>query len=461
MGTGSVIRTRAPRAKGEDPARETWHERSSRLYEEYRRPARALVRRAFGSALGDAEIEDVYSSAWLGTLRALETRHKALSDDEIRSYLLTAVANHASKELRRRRRKPIAPLEAAGAVADHRASPEESAAARETSLVARDVLSSLPPRRRAVMLLRYGLELEPSEVCGAVEGLSPRAYRKEITRGVDELATKMKLVEAGQWCDEREPVLKAYAAGLADADQVRQAEQHLTHCRPCTDFVARLSGHLHDLGGAVAVPGALDSLDGHVSVVDRLSGVVDRARELVPGATSRTEVAEVATASTSVRGTGAAGAGVVAKLAGLGGAGKATLACMGGGVAATACIAAGVTPLSVGGSEREQAAPPPGERSLANGPDHRRSDALRAALPGPEREAGPAPAPAAEEPPPPQPAPRPEPEPAPAPVASSAPATEQEFGVAAAAAPAEPAPTSSGGGGGGGGGSAVQQEFGP
>ena len=50
------------------------------------------------------------------------------------------------------------------------------------------------------MLLRYGWGLEPSQVCGLIKGLSPRAYRKEITRGVDELTERMRAVERGSWC---------------------------------------------------------------------------------------------------------------------------------------------------------------------------------------------------------------------------------------------------------------------
>src|SRR6266540_870595 len=164
-----------------------WRERSGRLYEELRRPAQALVRRAFRGAFGNDEIEDIYSSAWLGTLRSLERRHDQLTDEEIRKYLLTAVAHHASKELRRRRRKPTAPLDGVHAVADDRAAPDEHAARLEESRVARDLLASLPPRRRAVMLLRYGWGLEPAQVCGLVKGLSPRAYRKEFSCEVAEL----------------------------------------------------------------------------------------------------------------------------------------------------------------------------------------------------------------------------------------------------------------------------------
>src|SRR5690242_17200108 len=134
----------------------TWKERSARLYQELRSPSMRMVRRAFGRAFDDDELEDVYGNAWLGTLRTLERRHSALSDEEIRKYVFTAVANHASKELRRRGRRPTAPLEAVGDVADLAPAPEDHAAGTDERQLARDLLASLPPRRRAVMLLRYG-----------------------------------------------------------------------------------------------------------------------------------------------------------------------------------------------------------------------------------------------------------------------------------------------------------------
>jgi len=82
------------------------------------------------------EIEDIYSSAWLGTLRALGRRHQELGDQEVRKYLLTAVARNASKEMRRRRRKPVAPLEGVHGVPDDTLPPDEATAKREQSRVA-------------------------------------------------------------------------------------------------------------------------------------------------------------------------------------------------------------------------------------------------------------------------------------------------------------------------------------
>ncbi len=356
---------RTPLGRGADA---DWRERSGRLFAEFAPQAKAMVRRAFRGAFSADELDDIYASAWLGTLRALADRQANLGDDEIRSYVLTAVANQAGKELRRRKRKPTAPLELVGGVADDRGSPEELASSAEQSRVARDLLASLPPRRRAVMLLRYGWGLEPSQVCGLIKGLSPRAYRKEITRGVDELTERMRAVERGSWCTDREPVLKVFAAGLADVDQERQARAHLAHCRHCSEFVGRLSGHLHDLGGAVAAAEAVDGIDGHLALGDRLADLGDRAIGLVSKGGSVAgdgAVGQLASAG-GARGAGAAGAGVLAKLAGIGTAGKIALACAGGGMAATACVAAGVAPFGFGGLGDD---PPAKERRA----DHRRA----------------------------------------------------------------------------------------
>ena len=160
-----------------------WRDRSARLFAELERPAKAMVRRAFRGAFDDAELDDIYSGAWVGTLRALAGRHRELADAEVRSYVFTAVANQASRELRRRRRKPTAPLELVATAPDSGSTPDEAASSAESSRVLRDLLVSMPPRRRAVMLLRYGWGLEPKQVCALVSGLSARAYRKEVTRG--------------------------------------------------------------------------------------------------------------------------------------------------------------------------------------------------------------------------------------------------------------------------------------
>ncbi len=323
-------------------------ERFARLYRELERPARAMVRRAFGSLFSDAEIEDIYGNAWVGTLRALRNRAPALSEQELRKYVLTAVANHASKELRRRGRRPTAPLEYAREIADTQASLDERAASNEQSRLAREVLSTLPERRRAVMMFRYGWGLRPEEVCGLVKGLSLRAYRKEITRGVEEVSAKLRVIEQGRWCEDREPVLRAFATGIADDEQERQAEQHLAHCRPCVEYVAKLSGQLREIGSALVLSQAVRVVDvDSLSIVERVGAVAGKARDAVLGRgipdAPDAAVSQLVSSGSS-RGAGGAGAGILGKLAAFGAAPKIITGCLAGGAAATACVAAGIVP---------------------------------------------------------------------------------------------------------------------
>jgi hypothetical protein len=328
-----------------------------------------------------------------------------------------------------------------------------------------------------VMLLRYGWGLEPQQVCGLVKGLSPRAYRKEITRGVDELAAKLERVRSGEWCSDRESLLKAYAAGVADEDQRLQAQQHLSHCRHCSDFVSRLSGHLHDIGGAAAIPAAAEGIgDGRFSILDRAVDLAHRLKESGTGALARASNDAAQEASTQTmgisggaRGAGAAGTGVVAKLAGAGTAGKLATLCVSGGIAASACLATGVIPadlpnLGSGGTRSDK--PPASVKPVGHatkvhaaqlGPPY---DASAPPTPPPNPGPGPTTTTTTPAPPPPT-TTTPTTPPAPTtttPIAPTAPPTDQEFDVASAA-PASGGGSSSSGGGGSG--SAATKEFGP
>ena len=291
------------------------------------------------------------------------------------------------------------------------------------------------------------------------------ATTKEITRGVDELTEKLRLLERGEWCADREPVLKAYAAGLADAEQERQARQHLSHCRHCAEFVGKLSGHLHDMGSSVAVLGGVDAIDnGRFSLPDRLGEVVHRVREFAgnapaerPGEGAEDIAARVVSLPGGARGAGAAGTGVLAKLAGLGTAGKLAAICVGGGAAATACLATGIVPADLrGGQTRPAPNRPVVERHVPASPH------APVGIPPsqPDNEGTLPPPPASGEKPaddgtsePPLVS-----EPEPPPIAPSAPPGEQEFGVASAVSGPDSSPDSSSSGGGG---SAIQREFGP
>lgn len=444
-----------------------------------------MVAKAYGSALSEEEIEDVYAAAWAATLGALRDRGEAMSDEELRAYVLTAVASHASKELRRRSRRPAGSLDVAHeqVVSDvHLPLPDEAAIGAESARIARDLLTSLPARRRAVMLLRYGWGLSPTEICSLVSGLSARAYRKEITKGVDQLIDRLKQVESGEWCESREPLLRDYVAGVADKDVRRQVEQHIGHCRACSEFAGKLTGHLHDLGAGFALAGTASAIGGaKLGIVDRIGGLLEGPRSTVSNAVERGEATFGSWIySGGGRGTGVAGAGVMAKVA-AGGAGKAALACIGTGAAATACVAAGVVPgVSLSGSDqssRDPDRPAPIERPAQSITKLNTEPAIRgvaevgeAIAPSDVVDAAPAQAPTQVSPPEDADDPKEEvqpdadqvPDPAPAttefdPVATSA----ADSPPAAAVEPPPPPPTDGSGGGASGSTGAAQQEFGP
>jgi RNA polymerase sigma factor (sigma-70 family) len=456
------------------PGAETWSERCARLFEEMRRPARAMVARAYGRALADEEIEDVYSAAWAATLAALRDRGQHMEEGELRAYILTAVASHASKEMRRRSRKPSQPLEAdreQSAADDHALSPEELAIGSEARGVARDLLSSLPERRRAVMLLRYGWGLSPNEVCALVPGLSPRAYRKEIGRGVEELIEGLRKVETGAWCADREHLVRDLVAGTADEAARRQAMEHLRHCRACSSLAAQLTQELHAVGAAIALSGVAGSIGASgFGLLRGLGEVAGTARSAIANAVEKAQSTIGAmAASGGTKGAGAGGAGAAAKLAGTGTAVKAVVACAGVGAAATACVAAGIVPgvglPGIDTPDQRRTATARKEHRQAESPKPRAaiaslfevSQAVRSDDQAPPHQADPTPS--ASQPPAPQPAPVPveQPPPAPSPV--------EEFDpVASTASTSSPSATGgseSSAGTGPSATAAAQDEFGP
>ncbi len=340
-------RTRSPAA--------TWDERCASLFVEMKRPARAMVARAFGSILSEADVDDIYASAWASVLKALRHRGPEMDDAELRTYLLTAVATSARKELRRRGRRRADSL---GDGADqwisssHDPSPEELAIGAEEKAIARDVLMSMPKRRRAVLLLRYGGGLSPSEVCSRVDGLSARAYRKEVSKGIDAMIDGLEKVSTGQWCERQRQVLRDLASGIGDDSRRREAEMHVAHCRSCARARVELNTQLNELGSALALLGGAGAIGVPLSVGGKLTAAGDAFRESVASAVERVHEQMLGLAiAGGTRGAGTMGTGVVAKLVSAGAATKLAVACAGAGAAATACLASGLIPAVMPGSE--------------------------------------------------------------------------------------------------------------
>lgn len=310
-----------------------------------------MLARAFGSQLDEHAREDIYSTAWSASLSSLGGRIDGMSNAELHNYVFSAVSTHAGKELRRRGRKPVDSLEGIEPSGGSDGGPADLVVRREDQQVLRDVMASLPERRRQVITLRYAVGLTPQEICEVVTGLSLRAYRKEIQRGVKDLADRLSLVERGEWCARLESEIRSFARGQANAAGQEQARAHLAHCAGCSRAVRELARSLNDLS-LLPVAGILagSSATG-TGVIDGASGLVDRAKGAVGSVVARAGDAEAVAGSLASSGGTRGGAtallaGLGTKIGALGVAGKVALGCVGATAGLATCVATGVVPAS-------------------------------------------------------------------------------------------------------------------
>ena len=94
-------------------------------------------------------------------------------------------------------------------------------------------------------------------------------------------------MESGEWCESREPLIRDLVAGTADESARRQAQQHLDHCRACSDLAARLSGHLNEMGGMVALTSVAGLIGGKLTLLDRFGDLLHGGREAAAGIVER------------------------------------------------------------------------------------------------------------------------------------------------------------------------------
>src|SRR5204863_2401939 len=104
--------------------------------------------------------------------------------------------------------------------------------AKEHRAIVLDLVSALDDRTLAVMRLKHVEGLERKEVAEAL-GISEKAVKKAIERGLRECRERYDAAFAGELCWEREAALAALLSGDASARERRAAEHHLEHCAGC------------------------------------------------------------------------------------------------------------------------------------------------------------------------------------------------------------------------------------
>jgi len=363
--------------------------------------------------------EALYHEAYAAMLeleRAGRLDPNEMHPRQLRAYLAKAAVRKALDERKRAETRLTVPL---GPAAENRADParpvDERVAGALDAQAITELLAELAPRQRAVLQLRFALELEPVEI-QRVLGISARAYRKDLERGVRQLSGRYELVREGRWCESRRSLVLAYVAGVAGPRKAVAARSHLAACPGC----ARMAGELrHATRRAAALLPVPDVVlrDGGLQ---RLGDVLALARESVADLSGGAKQHGVALASRASDPTPLAGARPGAAAAAIAG-------CLAIGSGATYCAVEGVpeplrAPLGLERRADETAGSARKQRSREE-----RARAAQGESPTPVVVQPPADQPQAEQPvPTPEPPPPSEPEPEPPTAAEQA---SREFGI--------------------------------
>ncbi|MCU0477807.1 MAG: sigma-70 family RNA polymerase sigma factor [Chloroflexi bacterium] len=133
---------------------------------------------------GDAQLaEDAVQAAWSIAWRKL----RSLRDPErLRPWLMSVAANEARQMVRRKRRIAVAEIDVASLAASV---PDPSDAIDRLDLV--NAISHLKPEDRALLALRYVVELESGEI-GPLVGMSPSGVRGHLSRVLGRLRRELR-----------------------------------------------------------------------------------------------------------------------------------------------------------------------------------------------------------------------------------------------------------------------------
>jgi RNA polymerase sigma-70 factor (ECF subfamily) len=156
------------------------------LYEQH---VDRVFRTVRGILPSDADAEDVTQDAMLTVLTSLHT-YRPRADARFAAWVTTIAIHTARRRFRRRRPELTATGELPDAP-DVDADPGNAldrARQRRALLVA---LAELPARDRTIVSLRYGAELNATEI-GATLGIEPATVRKLLERARERLGTRIE-----------------------------------------------------------------------------------------------------------------------------------------------------------------------------------------------------------------------------------------------------------------------------
>lgn len=188
------------------------------LVEKYKDPVYNVAYRMLGNA---TEAEDVAQEAFVRAYTQLHT----YKDSHRFSTWLLSIASHLSIDQLRRRRFLALPLENVPFlewIADLGAGPEQAAVQGETADEMQQLLQHLPPKYRAVLILRYWHDLSYEEIANALQ-LTPPLVKARLHRARELVARRLRAqgVELGP---ESDWGLGAPTAEASDDEAATQKE---------------------------------------------------------------------------------------------------------------------------------------------------------------------------------------------------------------------------------------------
>jgi RNA polymerase sigma-70 factor, ECF subfamily len=159
----------------------------SNLVEKYKDPVFNVAYRMLGNA---SEAEDVAQEAFVRAYTQLRT----YKDSHRFSTWLLSITSHLAIDQLRRRRFLALPLENVPFlewIADAGVGPEQAALEGEASDEMQRILSMLPPKYRAVLVLRYWNDFSYEEIAGMLH-LTPALVKARLHRARELVARTMK-----------------------------------------------------------------------------------------------------------------------------------------------------------------------------------------------------------------------------------------------------------------------------
>jgi len=155
----------------------------------YRQHVDRVFRVVRGVLRSNAEAEDVTQDAMLTVLTSLDS-YSARSDARFAAWVTSIALNTARRRFRRRRPELTATGELPDVVDEH-AEPEGAVdTARERAALLR-ALAELGPTEREIVSLRYGAEINASEIAEIVK-LEPTNVRKILERTRERLGARIE-----------------------------------------------------------------------------------------------------------------------------------------------------------------------------------------------------------------------------------------------------------------------------